>query len=318
MIDQRLLIDKYGRELTKLRVSLTDACNFQCVYCMPEKRVFFKQKQLLYADEFYNIVSNLNKLGINEVRLTGGEPTLRKDFLKITKRLSDIPLKKFALTTNAYRLDNLLVPLATDTNLKYLNISMDSLNKKNFEAIAGVDFFDKVYNNIKKAKELGFNVKLNCVLMRGVNDNELVDFIKFAIDYDLNIRFLEVMNIGIMKAHFKQRFISSSDMINTIKEHGYTLSALKDEVDSTSFNFSLGDSGSIGFIASESKPFCSGCSRLRLSSTGFLRACLFKSSGYSIRDIPFEKYPEVLEQVKLLKPIHRIKHIEEPMYKIGG
>ena len=319
-----VLVDSIGRELKKLRVSLTDACDFACTYCMPDNKFFSKNKDLLSSQEIKQIVSNLMYFGVDEVRLTGGEPLLRYDFLEVVKALSNLKLKKFALTTNAYKLGEVLDELKEQTTLHDLNISLDSLKADVFYKITKKDVFDVVLGNILKAKQMGFNVKINCVAMRNTNSDEIVDFVKFAIKYDIPVRFLETMKIGVMTHKFEECFISADEMIDIIKDTGYQMNAMNDARDSTSFNFIINHKdneskkGQIGFIASESKPFCNGCSRLRLSSKGTLRPCLFKRDGASLRGVDIKEYPQILTELKKLKPMDRIEKTNSNMYKMGG
>lgn len=310
------LVDKFGRRMRKLRVSLLDQCNFRCLYCMPDNRVFTPTKNLLPAEEIISICTNLVDLGLEEIRLTGGEPTLRKDFISIVRGLSELPLKKLALTTNGYRLAELIGQLK-NSNCRSLNISIDSLDQENFLKITGVNRLSHVLAGIKYACSEGFLVKINMVVMRGINDHELMDFVEFAHRYPVEVRFLEVMNIGVMHDQFDQQFIPQSEM-RAIIENRYPLTKQKVPVDSTAQSFKTQRGGKIGWISSESQPFCHSCSRLRLTAQGELRPCLFKSEGISLRGVNKEDYPKILGQILPLKPNQRLAQIEQPMYQIGG
>lgn len=283
---------------------------------MPEKIEFMPQSNWPQTTELLNICTNLVNLGIDEIRLTGGEPLLRADFLDIARGLSELPLKKLGLTTNAIKLKKHLKELK-NTKCLHLNISLDSLDKKNFSFINKTNSLEAVLESILMAKELDFKVKLNTVLMRGINDHEVFNLIEFAEQNDLEIRFLELMKIGVVRDNFEQLFISADEIINRIKSN-WELTEQVMPVDSTSFNFVTQNGGKIGFIASESRPFCGGCSRLRLGPEGKLRPCLMINDGPSLRNLKPEEYRPLLERVMSLKPIDRVEELVQPMYQVGG
>lgn len=310
------LVDKHGRRMRKLRISLLDACNLRCLYCMPEHPTFMPQKDWASATDLVRITRNLVKLGIEEVRLTGGEPLLRQDFIEIANELSTLPVKKLGLTTNALLLARHL-PLLQHSKLQHLNISLDSLNAESFFRITRRDKFNTVMDAILTAKALGFVVKVNTVIMKGVNDHELPAFVEWSAVHNIPVRFLEVMNVGVMKSQFQERFLPASDM-KTMLKADYQLSRLNDTPDSTSRNFRVSNGAKVGFIASESNPFCTGCSRLRLTPKGQIRPCLFMEEGINLKPLTLEDYSEVLPTLMAMKPIRRILHQPQPMYQIGG
>jgi len=310
------MIDKHGRCMRKLRISLLDACNLRCLYCMPEQPTFMPQKEWASAKDLVYITRNLVALGIEEVRLTGGEPLMRRDFMEIANELSTLPVKKLGLTTNALLLAPYL-PLLQHTKLQQLNISLDSLDAENFKRITRRDAFSTVMDAILTAKALGFTVKINAVIMKGVNDHELPAFVEWSAVHDIPVRFLEVMNIGVMKSQFQERFVPASDMKAMLKAD-YQFSRLNDTSDSTSRNFRVSNGAEIGFIASESNPFCTGCSRLRLTPKGQIRPCLFMQEGIDLKSLAPEDYPKALATITAMKPIGRIPHQPQPMYQIGG
>lgn len=311
------LIDPHQRHIHKLRVQLTDACNFRCFYCMPENIKFKAKKDLLTPEEIYNICKILNKsFGVDEIRLTGGEPTIRPEFNEIVNLLSNLEVKKLGLTTNGYILNDKLDFLKS-TNCKNINISLDSLNKDKFNKITKGNYFDRVYNSILRAKDQGFNLKINVVLLRGFNDQEINDFILFSSKYEIEVRFLELMKIGMAYETNNDLFISAKEVIKEIKK-SENLTPVKMSKDSTSFNYVTSNGAKIGFIASESMPFCGTCSRLRLTSTGKLRACLMSESGIDLRGKTPDEYKDIIYSVIAMKPIERIHHIEQVMNQIGG
>lgn len=310
------LIDKHGRKLKKLRVSLLDTCNMRCFYCMPEKPQFLSSDKLLSTKQIFDICSNLMSFGIDEVRLTGGEPLLRPDFLTIVEKLSTLPLSKLALTTNGIKLQTLL-PSLINTNLKYINVSVDSLNRQNFTQITKYDGLNQILEAISLAKGLGFHIKINTVLLRGVNDHEVEDFIKFSKKFNVTVRFLEAMKIGEMLKDYDRLYIPVGEVLKQIQLN-HTLVKADDACDSTSFNYNLENGAKIGFIASESKSFCGQCSRLRLSATGTIYPCLFIDEGLNLKNVPLADYHAILEHLIDKKPFERVSLIEKPMHAIGG
>lgn len=310
------LVDKHSRVIRKLRVSLLDACNFRCIYCMPENVRFSTQKDRLPYTELINIIENLVGLGISEIRLTGGEPTLSPDFMRIVRGINHLPVDKLALTTNGLNFEKYVSDLA-NTNLKTINFSLDTLNAEKFKMITKVDGLEKVLNSINLASAYGMKVKINAVIMKGINEDEILDFVEFSKEKNLEVRFLETMNIGVVKPHFDRWFISAQKMKKIISNE-YDLTRKEDPLDSTSRNYKVSNGAQIGFIASESQPFCGSCSRLRLDAKGNIYPCLFKSEGVSLAGQPIDKYVELVPNLINRKPINRIKVQNTPMYQLGG
>ena len=248
--------------------------------------------------------------------MTGGEPTLRDDFRDVVLRLSSLPLDKLGLTTNGWDLAKEL-DFLSDTNCRHINISLDSLTKETFTRITRRDYFDKVLDSVLSAKRLGFHVKINTVLMKGINDHEIFDFIRFSAEHDVEVRFLELMSIGQVSGSKDKLFVPASDIIQMISNREELIGE-QNECDSTSFKYKTSSGASIGFIASETLPFCSNCSRWRLSADGFLRACLMSEKGICIRDVKPEDYKSKLNELLMMKPYRKIERVEQDMYKIGG
>lgn len=315
-MEEQRLIDSHGRWIRKLRVSLTDVCNFRCSYCMPGKVRFKPSKTLLPPEELVGMCRGLVDCGIRQIRLTGGEPMARREFREIVEGLDELEFDKFGLTTNGYWLEEHL-PFLAETQCRHINVSLDSLDAERFREITDVPFFERVRRAIVCAREMGFPVKVNCVLIRGSNDHEVQDFVEFSARHDIPVRFLEFMKIGPQRLQFDDLFISADDVIEQLREK-WTLEPVPAAKDATAFSFRTDHGAEIGFIASESRPFCQHCSRLRLTARGHLRACLFKEDGLDLKGVPLEEYPEVLEQVMAMKPYDRPPYIEQPMYQIGG
>ncbi len=312
----KALIDQEGRQIRKLRLSLTDKCNLRCHYCMPVDAVFMDEAHYLLPNEIFEMVKDLTDYGLEEVRLTGGEPLMRKAFPQIVEMLSKLKLKKLALTTNGIFLEQHF-DLLEKARVHHLNISLDSLDEENFQRITKGHQLKRIIANIRTAREKGFHVKLNMVAMKGINDHEVLNFVKFAETEQVEVRFLELMKIGYARQNQSAQFISAKELIQTIERH-YELKPITLPKDSTSFNYLTQGGGQIGFIASESLPFCGHCSRWRLSADGTLRACLLKDDGLSIKNkTVFER--EILYQTLLgMKPRLRPPEVAHHMNAIGG
>ncbi len=310
------LRDSHGRHIRKLRVQLTDACNFRCFYCMPAGSRFQPASRLLSVREIESICAFLSMLGVEEVRVTGGEPTVRPEFDAIIAGLARTPWKKFGITSNGFLLGEKL-PLLRDAGCSHVNVSLDSLDAGTFRAITGSPHFRKVIAAILRAKSMGFHVKINTIVFRGINDGELPDFLAFSADHGVEVRFLELMRVGPAIGEHAERFMPAREMLDRLEIHD-TLEPVSDREDSTSFGFRSGRGARIGFIASESKPFCGACSRLRLSATGKLRSCLFADTGVELRGRDPLDYPEILQEVMAMKPTGRLPRIHQAMNQIGG
>lgn len=308
-----MLTDSMGRTIRKLRVSLTDKCNLRCHYCMPVDQTFMDESRYISADEMVEVISELQSLGLKEVRLTGGEPLLRKSFPEIVGKISMLGLKKVALTTNGILLDKHL-SLLKRCGILHLNVSLDSLDQDNFQRITRGNNLERVVSNIRLAVSQGFIVKINTVLMRGINDHEVMDFLTFSENEKVVVRFLELMRIGHARDEQRNQFISARDIIVRIKDQR-SLKSVQMPHDSTSYNFVTGTGAQIGFIASESEPFCGNCSRWRLSADGILRACLLKDEGLSIKT---ENRQEVYSKLLGMKPASRPSEVGHAMNAIGG
>jgi len=254
--------------------------------------------------------------GIEEIRLTGGEPTTRNDLKTIITGLSGLPLRKLGITTNGLLLNSLL-PFLSRTACRHINISLDSLNPDCFHSITGSRGLEKVMDAITRAVEMGFHVKINVVLLRGVNDHEVTDYLEFSARHGIEVRFLELMRIGNMYTKFPDLFISAREVIDRISRIQSLFHELK-ETDSTSFNFRTESGAHIGFIASESQPFCRACTRLRLTTRGTLRACLMDDREIDIRNAAVEDYPDILREALEHKPACGMLRTRQPMCSIGG
>ncbi len=282
----KTLTDPHGRSFSYLRLSITDICNYRCQYCLPNGYQKNGDTHFLTADEIENLVAGLAGLGLWKVRLTGGEPTVRKDFAEIAARVSSIPgIRRVATTTNGYRLAK-NAQLWRDAGISAINVSVDSLNRQRFAEITGHDHLPRVLDGIKAAQDAGFEkIKVNTVLLRGVNDHELDGFLEWIRSEDLSIRFIELMETGSNKEYFTRHHIRGQEIRERLNAFGWSELA-REEGAGPAQEFSHPDyKGQIGIIAPYSKDFCNTCNRLRVTATGNLRLCLFGSGGHSLRDL---------------------------------
>lgn len=301
--------------MRKLRVSLTDACNYNCFYCMPAKALFTPKSRLLEPGEYRSLCGSLVEAGIEELRLTGGEPTVRPEFTGILECLADLPVRRKGMTTNGHLLGRHL-SLLRETGWSQLNISLDSLDAGRFSAITGGGDFRIVMRGIEKASAMGFTVKVNTVVMRGVNDDEMPDFLRWSAGSGVEVRFLEYMRIGPDLARHGMRFLNADAMLEELGRQ-FHLRPLPAAPDSTALRYAA-DGIAFGIIASESKAFCATCSRLRLSATGELRACVMNPGGISIRHAAPAELPGIFARVLDMKPVIHAESNPLPMYALGG
>ncbi|XP_077138138.1 molybdenum cofactor biosynthesis protein 1 isoform X2 [Ranitomeya variabilis] len=280
------LTDSFGRQHSYLRISLTEKCNLRCQYCMPEEGVKLTPKSdLLSAPEILALAKLFVQEGVDKIRLTGGEPLIRPDVVDIIAQLKKLEgLKTIALTTNGINLARLL-PKLKDAGLDVLNISLDTLVPAKFEFIVRRKGFHKVMEGIHRAVELGYNpVKVNCVVMRGLNEDELLDFVALTEKQPLEVRFIEYMPFDGNKWNFR-KMVSYQEMLDTIRQKWPELEKVPTVVESTSKAYRVPSfQGQIGFITSMSDHFCGSCNRLRITADGNLKVCLFGNSEVSLRD----------------------------------
>lgn len=287
MEENRGLTDAIGRQFEYLRLSLTDVCNFRCTYCLPDghRKVHGRSHPLSIA-ETIRAVRAFARLGLWKVRLTGGEPTLRSDFTQITRAIAAVPgIRQLAMTTNGYRLAE-YARAWRDAGISTINISVDSLDPARFAAITGHDRLAEVLRGVSAAQAAGFDsVKLNAVLMRGVNDDELVAMIDFVAAHDLSLRFIEVMRTNDNVAFFGKRHLAGTAVVDQLKAAGWQrLPRLPGAGPAVEYAHPAAK-GRIGIIAPYSPDFCASCNRLRLSSEGKLHLCLFGDGGIDLRPL---------------------------------
>lgn len=270
-----MLVDSFGRKHDYLRISLTDQCNFRCVYCMPHEQMEFMPKEsLMQANEIYEIAKIFVFQGVKKIRLTGGEPLLRKDFGQIIEKLSTLPIT-LTLTSNGYLVDKYLNQLQ-QAGIKSINISLDSLRSGSFAEITQRNSFAKVWQNIELLLSAQFHVKINVVAMRSKNFNEILDFTALTIKYPVHVRFIEFMPFTGNEWEQNQ-VITQHEILEKISLH-YRFQKLEDEKHDTAKAFKIeGAAGTFAIISTMSEPFCNDCNRLRLTADGKIKNCLFSA-----------------------------------------
>ncbi|XP_072313923.1 molybdenum cofactor biosynthesis protein 1 isoform X2 [Eucyclogobius newberryi] len=281
------LTDTFGRRHSYLRMSLTEKCNLRCQYCMPEEGVKLTPKtQLLSTAEILTIARLFVHEGVDKIRLTGGEPLIRPDVVDIIAELKKLEgLKTIAVTTNGLNLARSL-PRLKQAGLTHINISLDTLVPPKFEFIVRRKGFHKVMESIDKAIEMGYNpVKVNCVVVRGFNEDEVLDFVALTEKKPVEVRFIEYMPFDGNKWNFK-KMVSYQEMLDQIRQHWPSIGMLPPGSTDTSKTYQVpGFKGKVGFITSMSEHFCGSCNRLRITADGNLKVCLFGASEVSLRDV---------------------------------
>ena len=303
------LQDTFGRKFPYIRLSITDVCNYKCTYCLPQgyKKTPGDTRSFMSGEEISRLAKALSELGVCKIRLTGGEPTVRKDFfdiLKDMKKNSNIP--KVTMTTNGYRLDKIAEQLY-DSGLDGINISIDSLNRETFKKLTGHDRLPEILEGIKILQKLNFkNIKVNAVLLKGINDSheEFEKFGNFIKDNKIDFRFIELMQTGDNLDYFKKNHVSSKIFRDYLDKNNWIHQTHGKDA-GPSLNFIHQDfKGKFGLIAPYSKDFCKSCNRLRITARGDLRLCLFGNTGIDIRHL-LKKDTQKEELVDLIiKQLH--------------
>ncbi len=318
------MLDKRGRSIDYLRVSLTDRCNLRCVYCMPEKGIEKKcHEEILRFEEVEKVIKACATLGIKKVRFTGGEPLILRGLSKLIKNTASIPgIEDISITTNGMLLADMAEELK-NAGLKRVNISLDTLNAEKFKKITRLGDINKVFNAIEKCLSLDMiPVKLNTVLMRGINDDEIGDFLNLTMDNPIQVRFIELMPIG---EGFKY-FDKCNMKVEEILERHPELISVKDDSKVASVYKLPGAKGSVGLISPISCKFCSDCNRIRLTAIGTIKPCLHSAEEINLK--PYlndeQKLIEVIKDSVYNKPAeHHLEtegksETDRMMFQIGG
>lgn len=281
------LFDNHGRRINYLRLAVTDRCNLRCFYCMPEEGIeYIDRQQLLTYEEMHRIVRVLVPLGIEKIRLTGGEPFLRRDFMDFLRSIHDIPgLQQINLTTNG-TLTEQHVPELKKLGIHSVNLSIDTLDRERFHQITRRDSLPKVLATFDALLDAKIPTKLNAVVMDGRNIEDILPMVELTARYPVSVRFIEEMPFNGDVAHYKKLPWDHRRIIAHIQEAYPTLEKLPDPPNSTSYNYQIpGHQGSIGVIAAYSRTFCGTCNRIRITPKGLLKTCLYDQGVFSIRDV---------------------------------
>jgi len=324
------MYDSYGRHLHYLRVSLTDACNLRCVYCMPEEITFRPPASLLQDDEVVTLVRVAASLGVDKIRLTGGEPTVRRGVVDLVREIRAVPgIGRVAMTTNGLRLVELARPLA-EAGLDQVNISIDSLDIERFRQITRRGDLGDVWRGIAAAEAAGLRLKLNCVVTRGFNDDEVVELARLTLTNPWEVRFIELMPLGSVSDFQRSQVVPSAETRARIEAAlGPVTLVPGHNGHDPARPYRLVDAmGQIGFISSVTEPFCEGCNRLRLTADGRLRLCLLRDDEVDFltplrAGADFEALRRIMAEAAYRKPWgHRLEENDiarsREMSQLGG
>jgi cyclic pyranopterin phosphate synthase len=318
------LIDSFGRVHDNLRVSVTDRCNIRCFYCMPETGVHFEKR----SERFVRIAA---KLGVTKLRVTGGEPLVRRDLPVLIRRLAAVPgIRDLALTTNGVLLPELAEPLY-EAGLRRINVHLDTLDRERFLRITRRDDLDKVLAGVALAKELGYRIKLNAVAVKNLVEPDIVPLARFARQNGFEVRYIEFMPLDAQGLWDRKKVLLADEIIETLSREIAPLVAVPDpdpRAPATEYAFADGG-GTVGFIASVSRPFCLNCNRLRLTADGKIRYCLFAIEEDDVKGLmragaPDDEIAALVRRNVAGKWIgHEINSAKfvappRPMYSIGG
>lgn len=323
--------DRYGRKIDYLRISVTDRCNLRCIYCMPEEGIkLFPQNEILTYEEIVLLTKALAKLGIKKVRITGGEPLIRRNLVYLIEEIAQIQgIEDIALTTNGTLLSKMAKDLKK-AGLKRVNISLDSLKKEKFSLITRKEDLNRVLDSIDKSLEIGLTpIKLNVVVIRGINDDEIIDFVNFITDKEIEIRFIEFMPWGRKENWSKEKVVTTEEIISIIEKDFGKLIPIPKKSSGPAINYKISSvKGVIGFINPISSHFCNLCNRIRLTADGKIRLCLFSQNEMDVKKflregVDEDRLKEILKEIILNKPKEidipsHISNRKREMSQIGG
>ncbi|WP_069384305.1 GTP 3',8-cyclase MoaA [Halomonas caseinilytica] len=293
------LIDDFGRRVSYVRISVTDRCDFRCVYCMSEEMTFLPREQVLTLEELGLVARAFTELGVEKIRLTGGEPLVRRDIDRLVADMGALPgLKDFAMTTNGAGLGKYASRLR-EGGLQRLNISIDSLDPERFRRLTRTGNLNKVINGMRAAREAGFErIKLNAVILKGRNDDEVTSLVEFARQEGVDISFIEEMPLGDVSDHSRAETYCSSDEVQALIEQHYELIPTAETTLGPSRYFRMPDSESrVGFISPHSHNFCASCNRVRVTVEGRLLLCLGNEHSVDLRAV-LRRHPGNIEELK--------------------
>ncbi len=316
------LIDRFGRTVDYLRISITDRCDFRCLYCMAEDMTFLPRAQVLTLEEIYTLAQAFAELGVTKIRITGGEPLVRKGALGLLQNIGRIEsLNELVITTNGSQLETMAVSLK-EAGVKRINISLDTLDADKFKAITRTGDLHQVLRGIQAVKAAGFErIKINAVILKDRNHREVIDLVRFAIANGIDISFIEEMPLGVVSQHDRADAYYSSDLIKADLARRFTLIATPEKTGGPSNYFNVaGTQTRVGFISPHSENFCSTCNRVRLTVEGRLLLCLGNEHSVDlkqvIRDHPGDMavLKQAIVDAMLIKPEkHEFNINEQPV-----
>lgn len=326
------LRDKFGRKISYLRLAVTDRCNLRCQYCMPAKGIdIVDRKELLSYKEMYRITRVLSELGVNKVRLTGGEPFVRKDFVNFLESLSfNDKLHEINITTNGALISNYIDKLEA-LNINAINLSIDSLHKEKFATITRRDVFENVFDTFEKLERSKLKLKLNVVVQSGFNTDEIIDFVELSKEKDIAVRFIEEMPFNGKGQRAMDELWDFNKIINHIKNHFQEVESVISKKSSTSKNYKIPNyKGTFGIIPAFTRTICNDCNRIRITATGMFKNCLFDGGVFNVRDFIRNGASDDELKELFIKTVHhkpengfiaeanRGNNISESMSTIGG
>ena len=301
MTNSSQLIDRFGRKVSYVRMSITDRCDFRCVYCMDEEMTFMPRDQVLSLEEIVFLLRAFCELGVEKVRLTGGEPLVRRNVDWLLEQVGNLKrttaLKELTITTNGSQLTKYAESMVS-SGVDRINISLDSLNPQRFRELTRTGDLNTVLAGIESAKQAGFKrIKLNAVIMKGRNDDEVIDLAHFAIDNDLDISYIEEMPLGQVSHQRQESFYSSDEVLAELKT-AFNLQHSLTNTGGPSRYYQVADTNSkVGFISPHSHNFCDTCNRVRVTTEGRLLLCLGQEHSVDLREI-IRQYPDDIERLK--------------------
>ena len=293
------LIDKHGRHIDYVRLSLTDRCDFRCVYCMSEEMTFLPRDQILSLEEIYNVAKAFTELGVNKIRLTGGEPLVRNNVMSLIENIGRLPgLDELLLTTNGSHLEKMAGPLR-DAGVNRINVSLDSLNAEKFKTMTRTGKLEQVLKGVETAVATGFDsIRLNAVVLRGINDQEIIDLLEYAMGLGINIAYIEEMPLGDISDHDRLDTTFSNDEVRQLISERYEISPIEMSTAGPSRYYQVeGQRTKVGFISPVSHNFCESCNRVRVTVEGRLLLCLGNEYSTDLRQL-LRDQPENAELLK--------------------
>ena len=313
-----ILKDSFGRKFPYIRLSISDVCNFKCGYCLPDGYKIDKSdnRSFINTEEIKRLARALSELGVSKIRLTGGEPTIRKDFFEIIKIIKENSgIKKTVITTNGYKLDKIANDIK-NSGLDGINISIDSLDPKTFKKITGHDRLEEILRGIKNLQKLNFkNIKINAVLLKGINDSEqdFDSWAQFIKNNEIDFRYIELMQTGDNLDYFNKYHVPSKKFMDYLNNNNWIIQTFGKDAGPAKNYLNPKFKGKFGVIAPYSKDFCKSCNRLRITAKGDLRLCLFGNTGINIRhlmqkDNQIEELKDlILKQLNFKKESHYLE-----------